>query len=114
MSWLSSLWHSTEHAVSNLFSPKPDTSQTDAINAQTTALQNQTASAKAAADAALKAQTDANTLAAAAAVPQADSESARSSSDNQKKKLMQGSSYGIGLPTQLGAPPVGYRLLSGQ
>jgi hypothetical protein len=89
----------------------PDNS---AATAQTAALQQQTASAKASADAALKAQTDANLIAAAAAVPQTDSEGARASSDAQKRKLMAGSSFGIGLPSQLGAPPVGFRMLSGQ
>lgn len=83
-------------------------------SAQSDALTAQTASAKASADAALKAQTDANLLAAAAAVPASDSESARSASDDQRRKLMAGSSFGIGMPTQLGAPPVGFRLLSGQ
>lgn len=64
--------------------------------------------------ASLQAQKDANAIAAAASVPQQDSESARSAADAQRRKLMQGSSFGIGLPTQLGAPPVGYRMLSGQ
>lgn len=116
MSWFS---------LGNLFgslgfhdTPKPapttDNSAANAISAQTAALTSSTASAKASADAALKAQTDANLLAAAAAVPQNDSESARASADDQKRKLTQGTSFGIGLPTQLGAPPVGFRLLSGQ
>ena len=92
----------------------PDPAVAAAVSAQTALLATQTASAKASADAALKAQTDANLIAAAAAVPQGDSESARAAVDNQKRKLMAGSSFGIGLPSQLGAPPVGFRLLSGQ
>ena len=70
--------------------------------------------AKTSADAALKAQTDANLIAASKAVPQADSESAAAAADDRRRKLLAGSSYGIGMPTQLGAPPVGFRLLSGQ
>lgn len=95
-------------------SSKPDPGIASALSAQTTLLATQTAQAKASADAALKAQTDANLIAAAAAVPQADSESARATADDQRRKLMAGSSFGIGLPSQLGAPPVGFRLLAGQ
>ncbi len=116
MSWLSNFWHNDiEAPVGSLFSgPKPDPTVAAAINAQTDAVTQQTASAKAAADAALAAQTQANDLAAAASVPQADSESSRAAADDQKRKLLQGSSFGIGLPTQTGAPPVGFRLLAGQ
>jgi len=64
--------------------------------------------------AALKAQQDAVALAAAAAQPASDSESAVVAAENQKRKLLQGSSFGIGLQTALGAPPVGFRTLSGQ
>jgi hypothetical protein len=114
MSWLSSLFHKAESWVSNVFNPKPPQELIDATNAQTEAVKQQTAQAKAAADAALAAQQQANDLAKAAAVPAQDSESARAASIADRKKRMAGSSFGIGLPTQLGAPPVGYRLLSGQ
>lgn len=82
----------------------PDTTKADAANAAALATQQQ----------ALKAQQDANTLAAAAAAPASDSESTVVASENQKRKLQQGSAFGIGLQTQLGAPPVGFRTLSGQ
>lgn len=72
------------------------------------------AAALATQQAALKAQQDAVALAAAASVPASDSESAVAASENQKRKLQQGSSFGIGMQTALGAPPVGFRLLSGQ
>jgi hypothetical protein len=85
-----------------------------AIAAQTDAVREQTASAKASADAALAAQKQANMLAASASVPAVDSESSRAAADDQKRKLLQGSSFGIGLPTATGAPPVGFRLLAGQ
>jgi hypothetical protein len=64
--------------------------------------------------ASVQAQKDANAIAAAASVPQQDSESARAASDDQRRRLTQGSNFGIGLQTQLGAPPVGFRMLSGQ
>lgn len=70
--------------------------------------------AKQSADAALKAQTDANLIAASALQPSIDSEGARSAQDTQRRRLLSGSSFGIGLQTQLGAPPVGFRMLSGE
>lgn len=107
-------WFSLGNLFGSLgFHDPPAANLNPAIDAQTAALAAQTASAKASADAALKAQTDANLIAAAAAVPQADSESARAAADDQRRKLTTGSSFGIGLPSQLGAPPVGFRLLSG-
>jgi uncharacterized protein with LGFP repeats len=83
---------------------QPDTSKADAAQAAALATQQE----------ALKAQKDAALLAAAAAQPASDSESAVVASEGRKRKLQQGSSFGIGLQTQLGAPPVGFRLLSGQ
>lgn len=110
MSWLSSAWHS--------LTGTPDGSVALAQQGQIQQQQQatQAANAQAAADAAkaLKAQQDANLIAAAVAVPQLDSESARASGDNQLRKLQQGSAFGIGLPDKFGAPPVGFRLLSGQ
>ena len=98
MGWLSKI-------MDNWFGiDPPDTSKADAAQAQ----------AQATAAAALKAQQDANLIAAAAARPQADSESAIVASEGRRRKLMQGSAFGIGLPTAMGAPPVGFRLLSGQ
>lgn len=64
--------------------------------------------------AALDAQTQATKDAAVAALPQIDSESARVASDARRRKLTSGSNFGIGLPSQLGAPPVGYRMLAGE
>lgn len=84
-----------------------------AIAQQNALLGQQLTQAQTASAAALKAQTDANAIAAAAAVPATDSESARAASDDQRRRLAQGSSFGIGLPDKLGAPPVGFRLLSG-
>lgn len=107
MGWFSSI-------MDNWFGIDPPADNSAAINKQNEILQQQTAQAKTDAAASLKAQTDANLLSAAAALPQSDSESARTARDNQKRKLMSGSSFGIGMPTQLGAPPVGFRLLSGQ
>lgn len=69
--------------------------------------------AQASAEAALKAQTDANLIAQAASMPSNDSESARARADDERRRLMNGSSFGIGLPSELGAAPVGFRLLSG-
>lgn len=64
--------------------------------------------------ASIQAQKDANALAAAAAVPRGDSESARYAGDERRRKLLAGSSFGIGLPDLLGSPPVGFRMLSGE
>jgi len=118
MGWLSSLLHDIGTPSQWFSSPAPAPvaapDNSAAINAQTEALKTQTASAQAAAQAALKAQTDANLIAAAAAVPASDSESARRAADQRRRQLMTGSSFGIGLPDKLGAPPVGFRLLSGQ
>lgn len=107
-------WFSLGNLFGSLgFHDAPDPTQA-AIAAQTAAVTQQTASAKASADAALAAQNQANLLAASSSVPTVDSESSRSAADDQKRKLLQGSSFGIGLPTTTGAPPVGFRLLSGQ
>lgn len=82
------------------------------VGAQLT-LAQQSASARAAAALALKAQQDANALAEANARPPGDNEGARAASDNERRKLLAGSMYGIGMPTRLGAPPIGFRELSG-
>lgn len=114
MSWLSSAFNSVTKFVGNIFNPKPDQELTNSINQQTELLKQQTEQAKAAAESALAAQKKANEIAAAAAMPAQDSESARAAAIADRKKRLAGSSFGIGLPTQLGAPPVGFRLLSGQ
>lgn len=106
-------WHDLL-TPSDWFSSKPDPSIAAGIAQQNDILAQQTLSAKAAADNALKAQTSANLIAAAASAPAADNEGSRAAADDQKRKLLAGSSFGIGLPSQLGAPPVGFRLLSGQ
>lgn len=93
---------------------QPDPALQAAIDAQTQATKEATAQAKAAADAALKAQKDASLIAQAAAVPTADSESARAASDARKRKLLGGSSFGIGLPNTFGEAPTGFRVLAGQ
>lgn len=64
--------------------------------------------------AALAAQTAATKAADVASLPQIDSESARAASDARRKKLTAGSNFGIGMPSLLGAPPVGYRMLAGE
>lgn len=94
--------------------PKVDPGLQAAIDAQTRATNEASASAKASADAALKAQKDANLISAAASVPLADSESVRSAEDERKRKLLSGSSFGIGLPNTFGAAPTGFRVLTGQ
>lgn len=90
----------------------PSAAETAAINQQTQAVKAATATAKASADAALKAQQDANLLAQSSSVPAADSESARGAMDDELRKRLKGQD-GIGLPTQFGAAPVGYRMLAG-
>lgn len=85
-----------------------------AINQQTQVTKEAAATAKASADAALKAQKDASLISAAASVPLADSESVRSAEDERRRKLMNGSSFGIGLANTFGDAPVGFRVLSGQ
>lgn len=109
MSWFSQ----AARSIANIFNPKPNQAEVDAINEQTRATREAAATAKASADAALKVQQDANLLAQQAAVPAADSESARGAMDAELRKRLQAQN-GIGLPTEFGAPPVGFRLLSGQ
>ena len=77
-------------------------------------LSDANAAAKASADKALKAQSDANAIAEAASRPAIDSESARAAEDERRRRLTTGSAFGVGLPTKFGAPPVGFRALSGQ
>lgn len=109
MSWFSSAIHS----IGNFFNPGPNQAELDAINAQTDATKTATALAKQQAADALKAQKDANLLAQASSMPTVDSESARGASDDELRKRL-ADQGGVGLPTQFGAAPVGYRLLSGQ
>ncbi|MFT4115432.1 hypothetical protein [Bradyrhizobium sp.] len=112
MGWFSSLMH--DIGTPSSWFGSSNSSLQASIDAQTAATKAASAQAASDAAAALKAQQDANLLAQAASVPQSDSESARAASDDQKRKLMQGSSFGIGLQSALGAPPVGFRMLSGQ
>lgn len=117
MGWLHDLFTPSTWAGDLGLTSKPaqtDPALTSAISQQNTLLAQQTAQAQTDAAAALAAQTDANAIAASASVPATDSESSRAASDNQQRKLLQGSSFGIGLPDKLGAPPVGFRILSGQ
>ncbi|EKS26505.1 hypothetical protein [Afipia felis] len=107
MSWLSSAVHSIFGGGG------PSQAEINAINEQTKAVKDASATAKASADAALKAQQDANLLAQSSSVPAADSESARGAMDDELRKRLKASN-GIGLPTQFGEPPVGYRMLAGQ
>lgn len=112
MSWFSKAINS----ISNFLgggSSGPSAAETAAINAQTEATKQAAATAKASADAALKAQQDANLLAQASSMPVSDSESSRGAMDAELRKRL-AAQNGIGLPTQFGAPPVGYRLLAGQ
>lgn len=112
MSWFGDVLHILS-PISNLFNFGDD-GPDPAIAKQNQLLADQTASAKASADAALAAQQQANAIAASASTPAVDNESARAAADDRRRKLMQGSSFGIGLPDKLGTPPVGFRLLSGQ
>lgn len=110
MGWFSSI-------LDNWFGidpPKPDPLLQQSIDRQTQATKDAQASAKASADAALKAQKDANLIAQAASVPNADSESVRSAADERRRKLLNGSSFGIGLPNTFGEAPTGFRVLTGQ
>lgn len=110
MSWFSSFMDN----VLGIDPPQPDPALQASINAQTQATNEATAAAKASAAAALKAQKGANLIAASASVPLADSESVRSAADDRRRKLLNGSSFGIGLPDTFGAAPTGFRVLSGQ
>lgn len=109
MSWFSKAVNS----VVKLFGGGPNSAEIAAINAQTEATKSATATAAASAAAALKAQQDANLLAQASSVSAADSESARGAMDDELRKRLKAQND-IGLPTQFGAAPVGYRMLAGQ
>lgn len=90
------------------------TALTTNLTSATQALTDQTKAATDASNAALAAQQKADADAAAASVPVIDSESARQAGEDRQRKLQAGNvSFGIGLPSQLGAAPVGFRALSG-
>jgi hypothetical protein len=93
--------------------PKPDPTLTNAITAQTAALTASTQAATAATAAATQAEQQAQLQAEAAATPPTDNESSRTAADDQLRKTLAGGVYGIGMPINTGAAPVGYRLLSG-
>lgn len=84
------------------------------ISGATSALNEANAIARESAAKSLKAQEDANKIAAAASRPAVDSESARVAEDELRRKRATGSSFGVGLPAKFGEPPVGFRVLSGQ
>ena len=114
MSWFSDALHFVTDPLANLFSgPKIDPGLQSSIDQQTQLLKTSTAAAQAASDQALKAQQDANLIAQSASVPLADSESVRSAADDQRRKLLGGTSFGIGLADTYGAAPTGFRALSG-
>lgn len=78
-------------------------------------LKAQQDAAKAASDTALKAQQDALARAEAAAVPVADSESARRASEDRMRRLLSAGAFGVKAGQQfLGDAPIGYRNLMGQ
>lgn len=110
MGWFSSFMDN----VLGIDPPAPDPALQASINAQTQATKDAQASAAASAADALKAQKDANLIAQSASVPLADSESVRSAADDRRRKLVGGSSFGIGLPNTFGEAPTGFRVLSGQ
>lgn len=110
MGWFSSFLDN----VLGIDPPAPDPSLQAAIQQQTSATQQASAQASADAAAALKQQKDANLIAQSASVPLTDSESVRSAEDERKRKLLNGSSFGIGLPNTFGEAPTGFRVLSGQ
>ncbi|KQW22140.1 hypothetical protein ASC80_01715 [Afipia sp. Root123D2] len=95
--------------------PPPDNSAAiqQSLDQQTAALKKSNAIAQAAADTALTAQKAAIAKSEAALMPAIDSESVRSSQDNQRRKLQAASPFGIGLQKKLGAAPTGFRVLSG-
>lgn len=84
-----------------------------ALNAQTDALRSQTALAQKSADDALASQKKALALSEASLIPTIDSESAKVAGENRQRKLQSTSPWGIGLQKKLGAPPTGFRVLSG-
>lgn len=110
MDWFSSFLDN----VLGIDPPKPDPLLQQSIDRQTQATKDAQAAAKASADLALKSQKDANLIARAASVPAADSESVRSAADERRRKLLNGSSFGIGLPSTFGEAPTGFRVLTGQ
>jgi hypothetical protein len=83
------------------------------VDTQTQAITAQTAFAQQQASDALAASKKATSDAAAAAVPTVDSESARAAQDDLLRKRALGSGYGVGMAKTFGAPPVGFRELSG-
>lgn len=111
MSWLSSF---VRNVTGNAKPDPPDPALQRAIEEQTRATREAQEAAKASADAALKAQKDAGLIALASSLPTADSESARAAADAKRRKLLGGSSFGIGLPNTFGEAPTGFRVLSGQ
>lgn len=97
----------------SIFSPGSDAVD-KALATQTDILRQQAdVSSKAAADA-LAAQQTALKQAQAAAVPLIDSESARRASEDRMRKLQSLDAFGVKADAQFtGAPPVGYRMLTG-
>lgn len=83
------------------------------LAAQTDALNRQTAVVQASADAALAAQKDATTRAVAASTPAIDSESARRAGEDRMRRLLFGSTGVTTGAAFLGAPPLGFRALTG-
>lgn len=110
MGWFSSFLDN----VLGIDPPQADPLLQQSIAAQTEATKEATAAAKASAAAALKSQKDANLIAQAASVPGVDNESVRSAADERRRKLLNGSSFGIGLPNTFGEAPTGFRVLTGQ
>lgn len=87
-----------------------------AIEAQqrTAAAQEEQANiARQSAATALEAQNKAAAQAAAAATPAADNESAVRANDERLRKLISSNSFGVKGGKSFGAPPVGYRVLTG-
>lgn len=94
--------------------PTVDTSAIErALQEQTDTLREANARAEKAAADALAFQKEAQARAEAALVPLNDSESVRSARDIRQRALADSSPYGIGLSKKLGAPPTGFRVLSG-
>lgn len=98
---------------SRMFTPPGTGGREAALKAQTDALNRQTAIAEQSAKDALAAQKDATARAEAASVPAVDSESARRAGEDRMRRLLFSSTGVTPGANTLGAPPLGFRALTG-
>lgn len=110
MSWLSQY---VVDPVANFFHGPDLTPVYNSLAEQQKVLQQSIQQQTDATNKALALQQQSEAAAAAATMPAQDSESARVAAEDRQKKLIAGSGFTPGI-TNLGAPPVGYRMLTGQ